>query len=96
MGFTAAAGFLAKRMIRKPITAFHNPTADHGRVIVNRMRNAMPPALSGGTATNASHNTAAIVAATSKAKSPRRPLSAFFEEFCTTAEAVVVRSSTTN
>ena len=56
----------------------------------------MPAALSGGTATTASHNTAAIVAMTRNAKSARRPPSALFDESSTTAETMVVRSCMTN
>ena len=74
-GFTAVAGSRQKRMIRNPITAFQNPTTDHGKVTVKSTRKAMAPKLRGGTATVASHRTAAMVAATRTANSVRRRLS---------------------
>ena len=54
-------------MIRKPITAFQKPMTGHGKVTAKRARKATAPRLRGGTATQASHRSAAKVMATNAA-----------------------------
>jgi hypothetical protein len=93
-GFTTTTGFSEKRIIRKPITAFQKPTTDQGKVIEKSTRNARPAKLDGGTATTASHNTAAMVTPTSAAKSARRFTSPVVIGPSTGAETPVALSST--
>ena len=70
IGFTATAGSWQKRMIKNPMAAFQNPITDHGKVMVKSTRKAMAPALYGGTATSASHRTAAMVVPPRQQKGP--------------------------
>jgi hypothetical protein len=73
-GNIAAVGPTANRMMRKPITAFQNPTTIHGKVMANGMSVAISKAPNppGDRATTTSHDDRAIVTTHSKAKIARR------------------------
>src|SRR5947209_9876413 len=71
-GFTVVTGSRQRRMTRKPIAAFQNPTTVQGKVTANRAINTSAPTLRGGTAIQASHRSPAIVATTTRAKTARR------------------------